>query len=106
MPESYKHFVPHSGLSIERYTESVPKDGKYYLLRNGEITNAFRSLKLAEQRFREMLKELDYTPQPVDPATRTQGEMHIDRYMDAKDMYWATSHMHKSRGGRGGRGGV
>ncbi len=106
MPESYKHFVPGAGLSIERYTDAVPKDGKYYLLRNGEISQAFKSLKLAEQRFREMLREIEYTPEPVASSARTQGEMHVDRYLDAKDMYWATSYMHKARGGRGGRGGV
>lgn len=106
MPESYKHFVPHAGLSIERYTDAVPKDGKYYLIRNGEITHVFKSRKLAEQRFREMLKEMDYTPEPTAAATRTQGEMHVERYLDAKDMFWATSYLHRSRGGRGGRGGV
>lgn len=106
MPESYKHFVPGAGLSIERYTEAVPKDGKYYLLRDGEITHVFKSLKPAERKFRQMLKEMDYTPEPVAAGTRTQGEMHVERYLDAKDMFWATSHQHRARGGRGGRGGV
>lgn len=106
MPESYKHYIPKAGLSVERHTEAVPNDGKYYLLRDGEIVHAFRSLKQAEQRFREMLEGLDYSPQPVATNVRSQSEIFVERYLDAKDMYWAESHRFRGKGGRGGRGGV
>lgn len=33
--DSYKHYIPDIGLSIEKNTENVPQDGKYYLLRDG-----------------------------------------------------------------------
>ena len=35
LDDTYKHYIPYLGLSIERNTEKVPQDGKYYLLRDG-----------------------------------------------------------------------
>ena len=32
--------------------------------------------------------------------------MMTERYMEAKDLYWADSYKHRGGGGRGGRGGV
>jgi hypothetical protein len=30
----------------------------------------------------------------------------LERYLDAKDLYWAESYKYRAKGGKGGRGGV
>lgn len=104
--DTYKHYIPDIGLSIEKNTENVPHDGKYYLLRDGQIVGAFRTLKKAELAFRELLAEAGYTPKPAEKQTKSAAEQNIERYLDAKDRYWAESHKYRSKGGRGGRRGV
>ena len=104
--DTYKHYIPDIGLSIEKNTENVPQDGNYYLLRDGQIMRAFRTLKKAELAFREMLAEAGYTPKPVEKQGKRAAEQDIDRYMDAKDRYWAESYKYRGKGGKGGRGGV
>ncbi len=32
--DTYKHYIPDIGLSIEKNTKNIPQDGKYYLLRD------------------------------------------------------------------------
>ncbi len=41
----YKHSIPDIGLSIERYTEIVPADGKFYLIKSGEIIGSYKLKK-------------------------------------------------------------
>jgi hypothetical protein len=104
--DTYKHYIPDLGLSIEKNTENVPQDGKYYLLREGQIVRAFRTLKKAEVAFREMVAEAGYTSRPAEKQAKSAAEQDIERYLDAKDLYWAESHRYRGKGGKGGRGGV
>ena len=104
--ETYRQYVPGFNISIERNTGSLPKDGKYYLLRDGQIVNAFRSLKKAEVAFKEALAEAGYTPRPVEKQAKSATEEDLERYLDAKDVYWAESYKYRGKGGKGGRGGV
>lgn len=104
--DTYRHYIPELGLSIEKNTTSVPKDGKYYLVRDGQIVKAFRALRNAEVAFREALAEAGYTPRPVDKQAKSAVEQSMERYMDAKDLYWAESYKYRGKGGKGGRGGV
>lgn len=103
---SYKHYIPDIGLSIEKNTENVPQDGKYYLLRDVQIVSAFRTLKQAEIAFKEMVSELGYKPKPVKKQTKSAAEQNVERYLDAKDVFWAEGPIRRDKGGRGGRGGV
>lgn len=52
-------------LSIEQDTGEVPSDGKYYVVLDGGIQGSYRSLKKAQQRYREILSGLDL-PRSVD----------------------------------------
>ena len=103
---TYKQYIPDLGLSIEKNTENVPQYGKYYLLREGQIVRAFRTLKKAEAAFRETLAEVGYAPKPAEKQAKSAAEQNLERYLDAKDRYWAESHKYRGKGGKGGRGGV
>lgn len=103
---AYKHFIPRIGLSIEQNTASVPNDGKFYIINKGKITGGFRSRKLAEEKFRELVKESGFKPElhpkeQLDPMNES-----AESYTISKSIFWAEGPKYKKRGGRGGRGGV
>lgn len=101
----YRQSIPDLGLSIERATEATPDDDKYYVIRNGESLGSYRALKRAQEAFRLLVQESGYQPTPSGSA-KTASQMMTERYMEAKDLYWADSYKHRGGGGRGGRGGV
>lgn len=103
---SYRHIIPQLNLSIERNTGKVPNDGRFYIVRDGHIIESFRYIKKAEERFRQLVKESGYKPDvsPVKPWSAADEE--LERYLDAKELYWAESHKYREKGGKGGRGGI
>ena len=101
----YRQYIQDLQLSIERETQDVPADGKYYVLFQGEVLGAFRALKDAQSLFKQKVKEQGYAPATALP-NKSISEMQNERYMEAKDLYWANSHKYRGGGGRGGRGGV
>ena len=106
MPDDYyRQYIPELNLSIERFTEEVPSDGKYHVLKKGELLGSFRSLKQAQTLFRELVQDSGYKPNPPESG-KTASEVATERYMEAKDLYWADSYKYRGGGGRGGRGGV
>lgn len=62
--EPYRQVLPELKLSIERLTESVPPDGRWYLLKAGETVRRFRSLKAAQAAWREIIRESGWKPKP------------------------------------------
>lgn len=102
----YRHSLPALNLSIERLTENVPCDGKYYVLRDGETVGVFRSLKQATRLFRQIVDESGYKPEEVSMSKEALRNAEMNRYFEAKELYWAESHKYRGGGGRGGRGGV
>ena len=101
----YRQSIPDLDLSIERLTEVVPDDGKFYVIHSGEILGSYRTLKQAQTVFRQIVLESSYKPSPAESG-KTPSEMLTERYMESKDFYWSDSHKHRGGGGRGGRGGV
>lgn len=101
----YRQSIPDLGLSIERATEAAPDDGKYHLILHGQSLSSYRSLKRAQEAFRKFVQESGY--QPTFPVTgKSTSQMMTERYMEAKELYWADSYKYRGGGGRGGRGGV
>jgi len=80
-------------------TASVPNDGHYYVVLNGDIRGRFRTRSAALATYRAILEESGYRPsQPkasVDPARET-----VERYMDDLEAYWTESYRHQRRGGK------
>ncbi len=106
MTTNYKQYIPDLNLSIERTTESVPHDGKFHVIREGEVLQSFRSLKQAQEFFKDIVKKSGYKPKSEAKSRKTASQQNIDRYLETKDLYWAESYKHRGGGGRGGRGGV
>lgn len=65
MSSPYRQFLPELELSIERYTDAVPDDGAWYLMQFGQELGRFRSLKAAQERWKEVVRESDWTPTPI-----------------------------------------
>ena len=101
MPDRfYRQQIPDIKLSIERATESVPDDNKFYVIQDGQTLGSFRSLTPAQQLFRQVVADSGYTPKPQE-SPKTVAEMVTERYMEAKDAYWSNSHRYRGRGGKG-----
>lgn len=104
---SYRHYIPGTSLSIEKNTAAVPGDDKFYVIHEGKMVAGFRSLKKAEEKFRQLIEEIGYSrPAPSSVSQCSSAEEELDRYLVAKELYWAESYKYKGRGGKGGRGGV
>ena len=101
----YRQSIPDLGLSIERSTDATPDDGKYHLIKDGQPLGSFRVLKQAQEAFRLKVAEAGYNPVPSGQG-KSASQMMTERYMEAKDLYWANSYKHRGGGGRGGRGGI
>ena len=99
--DPYRQYIPDLQLSIERNTQAVPDDGKYYVLNQGRVMGGFRSLKQAQALFKQVVEEQNYAPTSSLP-TKSVSEMQNERYMEAKSFYWANSHKYRGGGGRGG----
>ncbi len=102
---SYKHYIPEVNLSIERNTVAF-RDDKFYVIHEGKIVAGFRSLKKAEENFRQILEEIGYKRPALSDRQFSPAEEDLDRYLVEKELYWAESHKYKGRGGKGGRGGI
>lgn len=102
----YKHFIPDIGLSIEKNTSNVPNDGRYHVVKAGIVIQSYRSRKLAEEKFRQLLAESGYKPElspskPINPLDES-----TERYFASKDIFWVEGPKSLKKGGKGGRGGV
>lgn len=95
----YRQSIPAIGLSLEKSTEQVPKDGYFYVLLNGEIKGRFRAKDGALATYRALLEESGYKPPPVEASTDASRET-VERYLDDLEAYWLDSHRHKRRGGK------
>ena len=102
---SYRQYIPNLGLSIKRHTEAAPSDGKYHVVKNGEILGSFRSLKQAQEMFKQCVQDSGYKPSLPQPS-KPVSQIMTEQYMEAKGLYWADSYKYRGGGGRGGRGGV
>ena len=97
--ESYRQSIPAIGLSLERGTADIPKDGYFYVLLNGEIKGRFRAMKQALALYKSLLEDSGYTPPGVDTKGDPAHEA-VERYMDELEAYWTDSHRHARRGGK------
>ena len=102
--EPYRQYVPGTGLSLERNTDTIPKDGWFYVMQNGEVIGRFKTLKHAQQEYvaiRETLIERSTLQESAERST-----LDMDNYFLDKELYWSNSHNYKRGGGKGGRGGI
>ena len=93
---TYKQYIPDLQLSIERGTNIIPNDGRFYVLHAGRVLGNFRFLKQAQELYKGIVIESGYKP-PQRKITSRDG---IDQYLDIKALYWADywARDHKRRG--------
>lgn len=103
MSTFYKRKIPEIGLSLERDTNNVPNDGRFYIVRDGELVDSYPSERRALTRFRELVEKSGFKPKAIDPEEKKRAviEDRRDQYFRAKDLYWSESHRYKEKGGRG-----
>lgn len=97
----YRREIPDLALSVERCTERVPRDGKFHIVRDGQVLESFKSERRAVARFRVIACEMGFSPESIADRPASAVEQDLDRYFEAKEMYWAESHKHVRRGGAG-----
>ena len=100
MPGHFRYTAIGTTLSVEKGTENVPDDGRYYLLDNGRVLETFSSRKKAVARFRELLRERRYRPpewkrDEINPFDETLRNLSI-----AKEIYWYYASSYR-KGGKG-----
>jgi hypothetical protein len=98
--ESYRQSISAIGLSLERGTADVPKDGHFYVLLNGVVKGRFRTMRQALALYKSLLKESGYTPPPPGDKKADPAREAVERYMDELESYWADSHKHARSGGK------
>jgi hypothetical protein len=102
----YEKRHPRYPLSIEQGTGTVPDDGQYYVVVNGQIVLSTRVFDLAKITFDEHREELRIAagdPDPREILRRESGAREV-RALRAES---TSRQARKSRrGGPGGRGGV
>lgn len=77
--EPYRQRLPALGLALERFTDAVPDDGGWYLLRDGRQIGRYRSLKAAKDAWAEVVAESGWQPaqrraDPSETIAREQAE--------------------------------
>jgi hypothetical protein len=77
--EPYRQTLPDLELSIERFTERVPSDGRWYVLHAEEQVGRFRSLADAQEAWRTFVRESGWKARrvevdPADVRRREQAE--------------------------------
>lgn len=97
----YRRELPQIDLSVERGTDRVPNDGKFHILRDGEVLESFKLEKTAVARFREIAQEIGFSPEGSKAKPTNAFEEDLDHYFDAKELYWGESHKYADKGGPG-----
>lgn len=90
----YRQSRPGAPVSLERGTNRVPLDGKYYLLKHDKVVASFKSLRQGEAAFREALKEFPLeTPQGM-----PQRDRQIEEWLAWRELDKAASYGRKKKG--------
>jgi len=97
----FKMYYRGAPASLEQGTESVPDDGKYYLLLDGQIVNSFRSLKKAQEVYQQLLADIGFEPEAkeakADGEEIRRRERHAVDYYRVSD-YWDEAYYHRGGG--------
>lgn len=96
MRGQYIQRLPALALSIERCTPTVPEDGAWYLLRDGQMIGRFRTLKAAQGAWKEIVDAFGF--KPSGETSRTPKEIlaaeRAARDRDARNEYWHSGRRH------------
>jgi len=97
----YRRSLPQINLSIERNTNKVPCDGKYYLFKDGVILKIYRSRSKADEHFQQIVDESGFKPQKLEKETVDQTNETLDRFLRDRIIFHSEGAKYRGRGGRG-----
>jgi hypothetical protein len=97
----YRQYVPEIKLSIERGTTGATSDGKFHVIKEGKNIGSFSSLKQAQDVFKRLLAESGYRPKLQSNKQVTPADEGLERYLTAKDIFWAEGPKYREKGGPG-----
>ena len=98
--EPYRQSIRDLDLAIELGTTRVPGDGRFYVLLRGKVLGSHRTLKQAQAQYKEILTRQHWKPEPMETTRVDPSSEAVERYMDALEEYWSTSHGYRRRGGK------
>ena len=78
----YRQFNERAGISIEQDTANVPNDGKYYVLKDGEIVANYKNLKAANEMYRKLVEDKGLPP--LEPLPKLTREQLLERIWDER----------------------
>jgi hypothetical protein len=96
----FKVYYRGAPASLEQGTESVPADGKYHLLLNGQIVNSFCSLEEAKKAYRRLLADVGFEPEKEN--AKVDGEEARRKERMATDHYRVSDYWDEAYHYRGG----
>ncbi len=107
----FKQEVPTIGLSIERGTDSVPNDGRFHVVVDGQVVFSSRREATALAHYRglrdDLLRNAGVVPTATDPEeTRRRERQFYDFQAVMSESMRQRTMRAKRRGGKGGSGGV
>lgn len=98
--EPYRQSIPDIHLSLEYCTASVPRDGHYYVVKDGQIDGRFRTLKEAQSRYKQLISQSGYAGPREKARPKSHSPQEVEQYLDRLQDYWGDSHKHTRRGGK------
>ncbi len=107
----FKQEVPTVGLSIEQGTDSVPDDGRFHVVVDGQVVFSSRRRSAALAHYRslrdELLRNAGIAQTAPDPQeTRRRERQFYDSQAVMSESMRQRTIRAKRRGGKGGSGGV
>lgn len=106
MPTLFKMQAEGLDISLQQYTDAVPNDGKYYLLKGKEIIKSYRGKSQAIKAFRTYLKEVGYEPPDSKKVMDAKDLLNAEKddvEFYRSEMYWGRSHQYRGGGKLGNR---
>jgi hypothetical protein len=92
---------PGSGYSIEKNTEQVEKNGKYYIVKDGQPISSHRNLPHARKALAPFLDEIGWKPTVSEPPLKTADDIIRQdinwRVQHESELFDANSHNFKKR---------
>lgn len=93
--------------SIERNTQAVPNNDRYFIIKEGKIIYSTMSLKRAQSKFQEVVMEMGYKPRPPKKLTpeeikKAQTQQVLHKFFKDYDNYWDNAYKFRT-GGKYGR---
>jgi hypothetical protein len=107
----FKQELPTIGLSIEQGTDSVPDDGRYYVVVGGDVVFSSKARSAALGRYRSLrdslLRKSGIKQKAPDPEeTRRRERQFYDFQAMMSESMRQRAMNAKRKGGKGGSGGV